>query len=63
MMDFMAANGTKIGTLSDDGGNEETLIINGKSYTLSQVYADKELKDAFNAQIRSIKENLNVQSD
>lgn len=59
MTELKTKNGIKIGILSDNLDQEEMLFIDGKQVPLSEVYANRKLKDAFNKQLKGIKDSMN----
>ena len=52
MIEIRSKGGKIIGRLSDSMDGEDYLVIKNKKVPLSDVYADKELKDSFNEDIK-----------
>lgn len=56
MIEMVTAGGKKVGELSDEYGQDDTLIVHGRKVDLEDVYGSKELSDTFNAQVKDMKD-------
>lgn len=54
MIDIVTKSGRRIGRISDSLDQDDTVVINGKEISLSDVYADDKLKKSFNDHIKEI---------
>lgn len=52
MVEIRTKGGKLLGKLSDSMDGEDFLVINNKKVPLSEVYADKELMDSFNDDVK-----------
>lgn len=53
-IELISKTGKSIGFLSDSNSSEDFVIVNEKRVKLSEVYANKELRDSFNNEIKSL---------
>lgn len=56
MIDIVTKSGKKIGRISDSMDQDDTVVIDGKEINLSDVYADRKLKTAFNDHVRELQD-------
>lgn len=66
-VDIVTKTGRRIGRISDNMDQEDTIIINGKEVSLEDVYKDEKLKKAFNDHVKEIqdvrRENKDIDGD
>lgn len=66
-VDIVTKTGRRIGRISDNMDQEDTIIINGKEVSLEDVYKDEKLKKTFNDHVKEIqdvrRENKDIDGD
>lgn len=63
MIEMVTAGGKKVGELSDEYGQDDTLIVHGKKVDLEDVYNSKDLSDTFNSQVKDLKDDSEPDTD
>lgn len=56
MIDIVTKSGKRIGRISDSLDQDDTIVIDGKEMSLSDVYADGKLKKAFNDHVKELQD-------
>ncbi len=56
MIEMVTKGGKKIGEISDDCNEGDTLVIKGKKANLEDVYSSDQLTEAFNLQVKELKD-------
>jgi hypothetical protein len=59
MIDIRSKSGKRIGRISDSLDTDDTLVIDGKEFKLSDVYSDDKIKNEFNKNIKELKDSSN----
>jgi hypothetical protein len=55
MIELVTKGGKKIGRIADSIGEEDTVIINGQSVTLTDAYDNEQLTTNFNKEVKALK--------
>jgi hypothetical protein len=56
MIEMVTKGGKKVGEISDDCNQGDTLVIKGKKSNLEDVYSSEKLTDEFNSQVKELKD-------
>ena len=56
MIDIVTKSGKKIGRISDSLDQDDLIIVDGKEIKLSDAYADDEIKNHFNKNVKDLKD-------
>lgn len=59
MIELVSKSGKRIGRISDSLSQDDTIVVNGKDIKLSDVYNHDDIKDAFNKNIKELKDIVN----
>lgn len=54
MIEMVTLGGKKVGEISDSAENKDTLVVEGRSVSLEDVYQSQELSDAFNSKVKEL---------
>lgn len=57
MIEIVAKSGKKIGKIADNASQEDKIVVKGREINLSDAYANDEIKDAFNKEIRDLRDD------
>lgn len=56
MIDIVTKSGKRIGRISDSMDQDDTIVVDGKEISLSDAYANDEVKKAFNDHVKELQD-------
>lgn len=57
MIEVVTKGGKKIGQISDEADQRDTIIVDGKSVPLEDAYNDDSIKERFNEQVKELRDD------